>query len=326
MGHDNRPGRTNRRATESWHQHHGHDAGGEEGNESSSANGSHGRKLVRALRKRECMAEICILTRGRTPGRTGPPSAWYEMGRNNSLAEELTRRGHRVAMWWDEPEGQCVSESCDLAVLRSGGPINIARGRTLRERGIQVVNDPDRHWAASDKWELAQLFTSHNIPHPFTSLADGTTDREMVLKVRRSSGGHGVSLIGAGVAVHDLNCVIQDKVALRDDLRALVMDGTVVHWLRRYPRAGEWRSNLAQGATFEEARSVSPALHELAVAAARAAGLDLCGVDLIQGDEGWYVLEVNPGTTLYGATVEEGVRNVAAIASALERRLPSSGR
>lgn len=267
------------------------------------------------------MAEIVILTRGRTPGRTGPPSAWYEIGRNNSLAEELTLRGHRVAMWWDEPEGPCVSNACELAILRSGGPVNISRGRTLRDEGVTVVNDPDCHWRASDKWELAQIFASHNIPHPFTVLADGNTEREMVLKVRRSSGGHGVSLIPAGVAIHDEDCVLQERVAFRDDLRALVMDDEVIHWLRRYPRPGEWRSNLAQGAAFEEAFDVPRELHDLALGAARATGLSLCGVDLIQGDDGWYVLEVNPGTTLYGATIEEGVRNVAAIATLLERRL-----
>lgn len=267
------------------------------------------------------MAEICILTRSRTPGRTGPPSAWYEIGRNNSLAEEFTRRGHRVAMWWDEPDGPCVSDRCDLAVLRSGGPVNIARGRALQGQGTTVVNDPDRHWAASDKWELAQIFATSNIAHPNTSLADGVMDREMVLKARRSSGGHGVSLISAGTEIHDANFIVQERIPMRDDLRALVMDNDVVHWLRRYPKAGEWRSNLAQGAAFEEARDVPQELHDLALAAAQATGLALCGVDLIRGDDQWYVLEVNPGTTLYGATLEEGVRNVATIATALERRL-----
>lgn len=270
------------------------------------------------------MAEIVILTRGRAPGRNGPASAWYEIGRNNALAEELTLRGHRVAMWWDEPDGPCVSGNPELAILRSGGPVNISRGKQLRDRGVTVVNDPDYHWHASDKWDLAQIFRLHQIPHPPTSLADGVAPREMVLKVRRSSGGHGVSLIAAGTEIHDENCILQERVVPHDDLRALIIDNRVIHWLRRYPKEGEWRSNLAQGAAFEQATNVPDDLNDLAVAAARAAGLVLCGVDLIHGDDGWYVLEVNPGTTLYGATVEEGVSNVAAIARALERRLRSA--
>lgn len=267
------------------------------------------------------MAEIVILTRGRTPGRLGPSSAWYEIGRNNALAEELTRRGHRVAMWWDEPDGPCVSTDPDLAVLRSGGPTNIARGRELRDRGVTVVNDPDRHWRASDKWELAQIFEAAGLPHPATRLAEGLVAKESVLKLRRSSGGHGVSLIAADTDIEDDRYIIQDRIEMHDDLRALVMDGQVLHWLRRQPQDGEWRTNLAQGATFEEAHNVARELDNLAVAAARACELDLSGVDLICGPRGWFVLEANPGTTLYGATIAEGVRNVAAIATALERRL-----
>ena len=98
------------------------------------------------------MATIALLTRGKVAGRTGPSSAWYEIGRNNALAEALTLRGHRVAMWWDEPHGELLCDSIDLAVLRSGGPLNIERARVLRDSGAVVLNDPDAHWTASDKW------------------------------------------------------------------------------------------------------------------------------------------------------------------------------
>ena len=270
------------------------------------------------------MGLFIILTRGREPGRTGPPSAWYEVGRNNALAEELMRRGHRVAMWWDEPGGECVTATADLAILRSGGPVNIERGLTLQATGVAVVNDPMSHWRASDKWELAQFFDKASLSHPITHIARGTFDREMVLKKRRSSGGHGVSLLPPNTAIDDEDAIVQEKVAVEDDLRALVMDGEIVHWLRRFPRPGEWRSNLAQGSTFEEARAVGAEPTTLALAAANACGLDLCGVDLVRSADRWFVLEANPGTTLYGATIEEGARNIHRIADALERRLVTS--
>jgi glutathione synthase/RimK-type ligase-like ATP-grasp enzyme len=63
------------------------------------------------------------------------------------------------------------------------------------------------------------------------------------------------------------------------------------------------------------------AAHELALAAAGACQLDICGVDLLQGEEGWLVLEANPGTTLFGVSREEGRENVTRVASYLEGRL-----
>jgi glutathione synthase/RimK-type ligase-like ATP-grasp enzyme len=227
-------------------------------------------------------------------------------------------------MWWDEPIGPCVIDNADVAILRSGGPLNIQRGRELVSRGACVVNDPEAHWRASDKWELAKAFHNAGLSHPMTQRANGTFDREMVLKKRRSSGGHGVSLLAPHVRIDDDSSVVQDKVDVIDDLRALVMDGEIVHWLRRFPQPGEWRSNLAQGSSFEEAHDVDDEAVILALSAATACGLELCGIDLVRDANRWFVLEANPGTTLYGATVEEGVRNVRRIADAMERRLPRS--
>ena len=98
------------------------------------------------------MASIVILTRAKLPGRTGPSSARYEIGRNNALAESLTLRGHEVVMWWDEPLGPCLLETPDLVVIRSGGEINIGRAREFQGQGVPVLNDPEAHWLASDKW------------------------------------------------------------------------------------------------------------------------------------------------------------------------------
>jgi glutathione synthase/RimK-type ligase-like ATP-grasp enzyme len=56
---------------------------------------------------------------------------------------------------------------------------------------------------------------------------------------------------------------------------------------------GDWRTNVAQGATAEPVR-LGPAEAELAIRAASAVGAVAAGVDLLPGPDGeWYVLEVN---------------------------------
>ena len=268
------------------------------------------------------MASIVILTRAKLAGRTGPSSARYEIGRNNALAESLTLRGHEVVMWWDEPLGPCLLETPDLVVIRSGGEINIGRARMFRDQGVLVLNDPEAHWLSSDKWATVDLLTQGGVAHPQTALATGPMPgAQYVLKERRSSGGHGVSLCEGSAIPNDERFVVQERMFWSDDLRAMVVDGRVEHWLRRRPAEGEWRTNIAQGSHYSSALDVSPQAEALALRAAHACNLLWCGVDLLEVNGEWTVLEVNPGTTFHGVTREEGQAIVESVADAIERTL-----
>jgi ribosomal protein S6--L-glutamate ligase len=76
------------------------------------------------------------------------------------------------------------------------------------------------------------------------------------------------------------------------DLRVLVVGGQVVAAMRRHANGG-WRTNVAQGGRGE-ALCPSPEQGRLALAAAKAVGAPVAGVDLLPGASGeWYVLEVN---------------------------------
>ena len=83
------------------------------------------------------------------------------------------------------------------------------------------------------------------------------------------------------------------------DIRAFVVDGIVVGAMKRQGKEGEFRSNLHRGG--------SAAIIELsdqeeltAIKAARAMGLGVAGVDMLQSSAGPLVLEVNSSPGLEG--------------------------
>jgi hypothetical protein len=78
------------------------------------------------------------------------------------------------------------------------------------------------------------------------------------------------------------------------DLRILVAAERIVGAIFRVAAAGEWRTNVALGGVRRAVADPSAQACELALAAARAAGAALVGVDLVpDGEGGWTVLELN---------------------------------
>ena len=83
------------------------------------------------------------------------------------------------------------------------------------------------------------------------------------------------------------------------DLRALIVDGQVVGAMKRQGREGEFRSNLHRGGSAEVVR-LNEAELKLAIKAARALKLPVCGVDMLQSNRGPLILEVNSTPGLEG--------------------------
>lgn len=76
------------------------------------------------------------------------------------------------------------------------------------------------------------------------------------------------------------------------DIRVVVVGSETLGATYRYARKGMWKTNVAAGGRPAYCRVTEP-LRRLALAATRAVGLDVAGVDIIEGSEGLQVLELN---------------------------------
>jgi ribosomal protein S6--L-glutamate ligase len=77
------------------------------------------------------------------------------------------------------------------------------------------------------------------------------------------------------------------------------VDGEVVGAMKRQGKPGEFRSNLHRGGTSMEIELTTEERYT-AILAAKAVGLGIAGVDMLQSERGPLVLEVNSSPGLEG--------------------------
>jgi RimK family alpha-L-glutamate ligase len=177
----------------------------------------------------------------------------------------------------------------------------------LANGGVTVLNPPSTLLACHDKLLTARALRRARLPHPRTiAFAGGSPPLEFpcVLKPRFGSWGRKVELCDDEEQLRhnsrrERPWLVQELVPpLGYDLRLVVAGGRVVGAGRRTAAAGEWRTNVALGATVTP---VIPPLGacEIAVAAADAVGASLVGVDLLPVGQGrWTIIELNGAVDL----------------------------
>lgn len=137
------------------------------------------------------------------------------------------------------------------------------------------------------------------------SLAGGTP---LIIKVARGTHGNGVVLAETKKAaqavmqafyVEGVNFLVQEFIeeSAGTDIRVLVVGGRVVASIMRQSLDDDFRSNTHQGGVGT-AIKLSEEERKLAVKAARAMGLPMCGVDMMRSKNGPVVLEVNSSASL----------------------------
>ena len=100
------------------------------------------------------------------------------------------------------------------------------------------------------------------------------------------------------------------------DLRVYVVGDRPVAAMFRYAPDNDWRTNVALGGEVVDATGEVPdSVLQLAVKATAAVGLDYGGVDLVESDDGWRVLEVNPTAGFRGLFEATGISPAPYIAA-----------
>jgi tetrahydromethanopterin:alpha-L-glutamate ligase len=203
--------------------------------------------------------------------------------------------------------------------------------------GVPVLNPPRAVEAAVDKYLTLALLDRSGIPIPPTWAGESATEAlevfkalggDVVVKPLFGSEGRGLVRISDAElawrtfhAIERLNAVLYVQRVVRHpghDLRVFVLRGSVLGVMRRHALPGEWRTNVSLGGKAEPCR-LDPEAERLAVAAARAIGAEMAGVDLIADlDSGrLVVLEVNAVPGWRALAQVTGIDVAAAILVAL---------
>jgi ribosomal protein S6--L-glutamate ligase len=183
-----------------------------------------------------------------------------------------------------------------------------------------------------DKLRSLQILSKNGLGMPktaFTNFSKGgekqlieqVSGAPVIIKLLEGTQGLGVVLAETKKAAqsvveafHGLKAriIVQEyiKEAKGADIRAFVVNGKVVGAMKRQGAEGEFRSNLHRGGVATVIK-LSRAEKQAALNAAKALGLDVAGVDLLQSDRGPLILEVNSSPGLEGIEGATGI-NVAA--------------
>ena len=235
--------------------------------------------------------------------------------------EALVQVGCRGADWYLMTPGEALATlgAGDAAIGRidvlptlDGVDDGIWVLGTLAARGVTVLNGAPALLAAHDKLLTAWLLRRAGLPHPRTRLITGDRPSSplrapVVVKPRFGSWGLGVERCDDEASLasllaqlprepwyHAHGALVQELVPpLGFDLRIVVAHDHVIGAISRVAAPGEWRTNVALGA---ERREVVPPPDAcaIALAAARATGAALVGIDLLPDGRGrWTVAEIN---------------------------------
>jgi RimK family alpha-L-glutamate ligase len=197
--------------------------------------------------------------------------------------------------------------------------------RAIEEYDVKLINSRESLEIASDKFLTSVFLDKHGIPTPKTIICEDANSalkafeelgRDCVFKPLFGSKGIGITRLNDKAFAENvlyslsrLNEVFYLQRFIEHhnrDIRILVLGDQVVSGMYRV--GDSWKTNIYAGARAEPL-DISDELENLAIKAAQVTKTEIAGVDIIESEKGYLVLEVNsiPGFTALQQVTEKSL-------------------
>jgi ribosomal protein S6--L-glutamate ligase len=217
----------------------------------------------------------------------------------------------------------------DAIIPRIGNSVTLYGTTIVRQFEMMQVFSAVKSLAvvrSRDKLRSMQILSKAGVGMPKTAFANHSRHIDdvltqvggtpVVIKLLEGTQGIGVMLAETRKAAKSIieafyglktNILIQEFIseAQGADIRAFIVDDKVVGAMKRQGKAGEFRSNLHRGGDGILIK-LTKQEKETALAAAKAMGLGIAGVDMLQSNRGPLVMEVNSSPGLEGIETATG--------------------
>ncbi|MDN3679918.1 30S ribosomal protein S6--L-glutamate ligase [Vibrio tapetis subsp. quintayensis] len=231
----------------------------------------------------------------------------------------------------------------DAVIPRIGASVTFYGTAVIRQfetMGVYAVNESIAISRSRDKLRSMQILSRRGIGMPVTGFASRPDDVKdlldmvggapVVIKLLEGTQGIGVVLAETRKAAESVieafmglkaNIMVQEfiKEAGGADIRCFVIGDKVIAAMKRQGAEGEFRSNLHRGGSASLVK-ITPQERKTAIAAAKAMGLSVAGVDLLRSERGPLVMEVNSSPGLEGIEAATGKDVAGMIIEFIEKK------
>lgn len=232
----------------------------------------------------------------------------------------------------------------DAVIPRIGASVTFYGTAVVRQfemMGVFTTTESQALVRSRDKLRSLQVLSRARLGLPKTVFTNYSKDvgevidhvggAPLIIKLLEGTQGLGVVLAetkNAAESVIEAFNGLQARVIVQEfikeaggaDIRALIVDGHVVGAMKRQGKEGEFRSNLHRGGTASVIELTDDE-ENAAIKAAKAMGLGVAGVDMLQSSRGPLILEVNSSPGLEGIEAATGKDIAKTIIRYIERNV-----